>query len=68
MGRLKTAAVECNCKEIERQLKEQFTHGLHDEEMLVEIITELTKCDENTTIHSENVLTLANEYRPKEPR
>ena len=57
MGRLKTAAVKCNCEEIDRQLKEQSIHGLNDEEMLVEIIRELTKCDENTNIHSENVLT-----------
>ena len=42
---------------MDRQLKEQFIHGLDDEEMLEEIIRELTKCDENTNIHSENVLT-----------
>ena len=34
-------------------------HGLNDEEMLAEIIRELTKCDENTNTHSENVLTWA---------
>ena len=59
MGRQGTAAVECNYKEIDRQLKEQFKHGLNDEEMLAEIIRELTKCEENITICSENVLTLA---------
>ena len=59
ISRLRTAAVKCNYKEIDRQLKEQFIHGLNDEEMLAEIITELTKCDENTTVHSENVLTWA---------
>ena len=41
------------------QLKEQFIPGLNNEEMLVEIIREVTKCDENTNIHSENVLTWA---------
>ena len=59
MGRLKIAVVKCNYKEINRQLKEQFIHGLNDEEMLVEIIRELTKCEENITMHSENVLALA---------
>ena len=59
MGQLRTAVVECTYKELDRQLKEQFMHGLNDEEMLVEITRELTKCDENTTIHSENVLAWA---------
>ena len=68
MGRLRTVVVKCNYKEIDRQLKEQFMHGLNDEEMLVEIITQLTKCDKNITIHSKNVLTWAKEWRPKEPR
>ena len=39
MGRLKTAGVECIYWEIDRQLKEQFMHGLNDEEMLAEIIS-----------------------------
>ena len=30
MGRLRTAAVKCNYKEIDRQLKEKFIHGLND--------------------------------------
>ena len=49
MGRLRTSVVECNYKEIDWQLKEQFIHGLNDEEMLVEIIRELTKCDKTLT-------------------
>ena len=57
VGRLRMAVVECNYKEIDRQLKEQFIHGLNDEEMLVEIIRELTNCKENTTIYNETVLT-----------
>ena len=59
MDRLRTEVVKCSYKDIDRQLKEQLIHGLHDEEMLVEIIRELTKCDENSAIHSENVLTMA---------
>ena len=36
-GTLRLAAVECNYKEIDRQLKEQFMHGLNDNDMLAEI-------------------------------
>ena len=57
MGSLRTAAVECNYKELDRQLKEQFIHGLNDSEMLTEIIRELTKSDANLIILSEHVLT-----------
>ena len=42
MGRLWVEAVECNCQEFDRQLKEQFMHGLKDKSMLEEIIKELT--------------------------
>ena len=42
MGRLWVAAVECNYQEVDRQLKEQFIHGLNDKCMLEEIIRELT--------------------------
>ena len=40
MGRLCIAAVECNCQEVDRQLKEQFIHGLNDKHMFEEIIKE----------------------------
>ena len=50
MGRLRTAVVKCNYKEIDRQLKEQFIHGLNDKEILIAIFRELTKCEENITI------------------
>ena len=43
MGRLRLAAVECNYKEVYRQLKEQFMYRLNDYDMLAEIIRELTK-------------------------
>ena len=42
MGRLWVAAVKCNYQEVNRQLKEQFIHGLNDKCMLEEIIKELT--------------------------
>ena len=43
MGRLRLVFVECNYKEIDRQLKEQFIHKLNNNDMLEEIIRELTK-------------------------
>ena len=42
MGRLHVAVAECNYKEIDWQLKEQFIHGLNDKTMLEEVIRELT--------------------------
>ena len=55
-GRLHMAAAECDYKEIDRQLKEQFIHSLNDKGMLGEIIKEPTikSNDEQTT--SEGVL------------
>ena len=40
MGRLWVAAVECNYHEVDRQLREQFIHGLNDKCILKEIIKE----------------------------
>ena len=59
MGRYRIAAIECNYKEVDRQLKEQFMHMLNDSEMLAEISRELTRSDENTMIPSESVLAWA---------
>ena len=41
MGRLHITAVEYNYQEVDRQLKEQFIHGLNNKYMLEEIIKEL---------------------------
>ena len=56
IGRLHMVAVECGYKEIDRQLKEQFIHGLNNKGMLGEVIKKLTikSNDEQTT--SEGVL------------
>ena len=43
MGILWLLAIECNYKELDRQLKEQFTYGLNVTEMLGKIMKELTK-------------------------
>ena len=52
MGRLQLSAVECNYQEIERQLKEQFIHGLNDMDMLGEIMRILTKVNTDSVITS----------------
>ena len=56
MGRLHMAAVECNYQEIDRQLKEQFIHGLNDKHMLEEIIRELRVTSNDDHIMSGGVL------------
>ena len=42
MGRLSVAVAECNYREVDQHLKEQFIHGLNDKVMLDEVIRELT--------------------------
>ena len=56
MSRLRLVAVECNYKKIDRQLKEQFVHWLHDNDMLAEIIREINKAEESADITIEQVL------------
>ena len=64
-GRLRTAAVECKYKEVDRQLKEQFIHGVNDDEILEEVARELTKYGEDVTIPSESVLAWARSVEAK---
>ena len=59
MGRLHLAAIECNYQEIDRQLKEQFIHGLNDKHMLEEIIKEPTATSNDDHIMSWGVLAWA---------
>ena len=56
MGRLRIAVAECNYKEIDRQLKEQFIHGLNDKAMLDEVVRELTAKNSSEQTNSEDVL------------
>ena len=55
MGMFRIVVAECNYKETERQLKEQFIciHGLNDNEMLTEIIHELTTIKDMSVVTSE---------------
>ena len=50
---------ECNYREVDRQLKEQFIHGLNDKSMLDEVITELTAKNNNEQTTSQDVLVWA---------
>ena len=42
MGRMPLIPAECKYNEIDRQLKEQFNNGLNDDNMIIEIIKEMT--------------------------
>ena len=56
MGRLHVVVAECNYRELDWQLKEQFIHGLNDKRMLDEIIKELTAKNNDEQVTSEGVL------------
>ena len=56
MGRLRVAVAECNYKELDHQLKEQFIHGLNNKVMLDEVIRELTTEGSKDQTTSEDVL------------
>ena len=43
MSGVRLAVAECDYKEIDRQLREQFIHGMNDYDMMKEIIKELIK-------------------------
>ena len=47
---------ECNYKELDCQLKEQFIHGLKDKTMLDKVIRELTTKGSNDQTTSEDML------------
>ena len=47
---------ECNHKELDLQLKEQFIHGLNDKMMLDKLIGELTTKGSNDQTTSEDLL------------
>ena len=59
MGGLHVAALECNYRELDRQLKEQFIHELNDRCMLEEIIKELAATNTDDQITSEGMLAWA---------
>ena len=58
MGWLQMVAAQCGYNEVDRQLKEQFIHGLNDKIMLDKIIRELMSRTSNVQTTSEDVLTL----------
>ena len=56
MGRLRVVVAECNYKELDHQLKEQYIHGLNDKMMLDKVIRELTTKGNNDQTTSEDML------------
>ena len=64
VSRLRMSATECNYNKIDRQLKEQFMHGLNHGVMNIEIIRALTKIYNNENITSEQVVV----WKKKESR
>ena len=56
MGRLRVMAAECNYKELDCQLEEQFIHWLNDKVMLDEVIGEPTTKGSNDQTTSEDLL------------
>ena len=65
MVRLRLAVIECNYKEIDKQLKEQYMHALNDTAMFEETIRELTKTEEGPNLTSEWVLVWAKRVEPQ---
>ena len=59
MGQLCVAAAECNYREIDRKLREQFIHRLNDKVMLDEVIRELTAKNNDEQMTSKGVLAWA---------
>ena len=56
MGRLRISAEECNYKEVDGQKKNQFIHGVNDNDMIIDVIKRLTKLEDNSNMESEQVL------------
>ena len=56
MDRLHIKVMECTHKECDRQVKEQFINSIDNEEIMQEIITELTAHTDMRETESEQVL------------
>ena len=67
MGRIRVEPLECNYKDIDRQMKKQFIHRLNGSDTLTEIIRKLIKTNHSMHITSEQVLAWAKKWGPKSP-
>ena len=56
---IRAVTIECNYKELDKKLNDQFINGLNDSDMLAAIIRELSKTDENMQVTSKQVLVWA---------
>ena len=59
MSHLRIKSNECNYREHDRQLKEQFINGINNEMMAAKIIKELLDMQKTSDIESEQVLSWA---------
>ena len=56
MKAVRIAAKECNYQELDRCIKEHFTHGIDDDNMLIEISSELRGMKNMSRVTSNQVL------------
>ena len=63
--RLRTAAKECNTQNLDRWVKEQFIHGINDDNMLIEISSEPTAMNIQAKLQVIGSLCGQCELRPK---
>ena len=57
--KIRIAVEGYNYKELDRQLKEKFIHGLNDNEMLTEIVHKLTTMKDTSTVTIKQILACA---------
>ena len=68
MGHLRIKANECKYKERDRRLKEQFINGINDDDMMTEIISELSVFKKADDILVNRCWVGLKQLRQKEPR
>ena len=56
IGKWHFKAIDCKYKEYERRLKEQFSNGLDDKNIIAEIMKELTALKDTSEVSSEQIL------------
>ena len=64
-GRTRVVAIECDYKELDRQLKEQSIYGPNGSGVLAEMFSELTKTDEDMQVSSKQVSVWAKRVDPQ---
>ena len=55
MGRLRKMALDCQCKETDMYLKEQFINGINDDVVITEMIRKLMAINDTSSMSSRQV-------------